>query len=267
MQPGPDFQEVGALEDLAALENHLAWRTLQLLDPAAAPSEEEFRRRRPPVRLDAIENYVRGLLASNPDEQHRLFTQALRLDPRYTQPCFELGRLDWKKKDYRSAAEWFLKVPASQPNAREASFFLGLCRYYLGDFVNAASAFQSVARAVPLNEVYNNLGAAESRRNLPQALENFRKALEGDSSDPDYQFNVGYALWKQGSFQAAAERFRSVLERDPADANASMLLARCVKQSGPRPSDTRTEGLERLKTNYEESAYWQLRDVLEAQKP
>ena len=34
-----------------------------------------------------------------------------------------------------------------------------------------------------------------------------------------------------------------------------------------RPGDSQTEGLERLKTNYEESAYWQLKAVLQPDKP
>ena len=54
-----------------------------------------------------------------------------------------------------------------------------------------------------------------------------------------------------------------MLDEDPADSVAGTLLARCNSQSGPRPGDTRTEGLERLKTNYEESQYWQLKAVLQ----
>jgi tetratricopeptide (TPR) repeat protein len=120
---------------------------------------------------------------------------------------------------------------------------------------------------VPLNEVYNNLGAAESRTNLTDALANFRKALEGDETDPAYRFNVGYALWKSGDFEAAAQHFRGVLERNPDDAQASLLLAHCANRTGSRPGEVRTEGLERLKTNYEESAYWQLKAVLQPDKP
>src|SRR5690242_14528708 len=52
---GPELEEIGSLEDLAALETRLAWRCLESLAPAAAPSEQEFRRDRPPVRLDAVE--------------------------------------------------------------------------------------------------------------------------------------------------------------------------------------------------------------------
>lgn len=268
LKEGPEFREVGALEDLAALQEHLAWQTLRFLKPAGAPSEAEFRERHPAVRVDAVENYTRGLLAANSDEKHRFFTQAARLDSHYSLPDFQLGRLLWSKKEYKSAAEWFQKVVPGDVHYHEANFFLGLCRYNSGDFAGAATAFQAVARVVPLSEVYNNLAAAESRANrLSASVDDFRKALEGDRSDPIYQFNLGYSLWRAGSFAAATERFHAALDRDPADAQAALLLARCEKQSGPRPGDSQTEGLERLKTNYQESAYWQLKAVLQPDKP
>ena len=264
---GPEFQEVGALEDLAALQDHLAWQVLHFVKLEAAPTEAEFRSRHPAVRVDAIESYIRGLLSPSVEEKHRLYTQAVRLDSHYSQPCFHLGRLFWRKKEYKSAAEWFQKVAPGDAHYTEANFFLGLSRYYAGDYAEAQAAFQLVAKVVPLSEVYNNLGAAQSRRNVPESLANFLKALEGDESDLAYQFNVGYALWRRGNFQAAAQSFRTVLDRNPNDMQASLLLARCEKESGPRPGDPRTEGLERLKTNYEESAYRQLKAVLQPEKP
>lgn len=266
IKQGPEFGEVGALEDLATLQRHVAWQTLQLVMPKSAPAESEFIRRHPAVRVDAIENYIRGLLATKSEDKHRFFTQAVRLDPGYSQPCFQLGRLHLQGKEFNLAAEWFEKVSTDDVHYREASFMLGLCRYYTGDFAGAQAAFQMVAAIVPLNEVYNNLGAAQSRRNLPEAIESFNRALEGDQSDPVYHFNIGYVFWKQGNFPAAAERFRAVLERNPADAEAKLLLARCQGQSGPRPGETRVENRERLKTNYEESAWFQLKAVLQPPK-
>jgi tetratricopeptide (TPR) repeat protein len=264
---GPEFRDVGALEDLAELQEHLAWQVLRFIKGDAAPTEAEFQTRHPAVRVDAIESYIRGLLAPTTDEKHRLYTQAVRLDPRYSQPCFHLGRLFWRKKEYKTAAEWFQKVAPGDAHYNESNFFLGLSHYFSGEYPEAQTAFELVAKVVPLNEVFNDLGAAQSRRNLSDALGNFQKALEGDEGDPAYQFNVGYALWKQGKFQAAAQNFRMVLDRDPNDVQASLLLARCLKQSGPRPGDPRTEGLERLKTTYEESAYRQLKAVLQPEKP
>jgi len=261
MRKGTDLSEVGALENLAALQGHLAWQLLQVLAPNGAISEADFRTRHPAVRVDAIENYVRGLLAVNLDDQHRFFALAVRLDPHYSPPCFQLGRLLFQKKDYKTAAEWFQKVGVEDAHHHEAGFFLGLSRYYDGDFAGAQAAFESVAQVVPLSEVYNNLGAAESRGNLPGALANFRKALDGDTNDPAYRFNTGYALWKQGEFAAAADEFRAVLARVPDDAQANTMLGRCLSRHGPRPGDI--EHLERIKTNYEESAYWQLKAVLQ----
>jgi len=267
MRQGPEFAETGSLEDLAVLQRHLAWQTLQFNKGTAAPSEADFTSHHPATRVDAIENYIRGLVAANPEEKHRLFTQAVRLDPAFSQPCFQLGKLHFGKKEYKPAAEWFQKVSPADVHFREANFLLGLCLYQTGEFSLAQNAFQIVARSVPLNEVFNDIGAAQSRRNLPEALENFKKALDGDPSDPAYQFNVGYALWRRGEFEAGAERFRAALERDPQDDEAAAMLDRCVKRSGPRLGDTRTERLERLKTNYEESAWWQLKAALQPEKP
>ncbi len=267
MTKGPEFNEVGALEDLATLETHLAWRALHALTPHTTPPLEEFVRERPAVRVSAIESYTRGLLAANPDQKHRFFTQAARLDENFSQPCFELGRLYWARKDYRLAAQWLGRVKPSDTHFLEANFFLGLARYYTGDYAGAQAAFEVVARSVPLIEVLNNLGAAQSRRNLPGALENFRQALEGDPADPDYHFNVGFALWRTGQFAAAADRFRAALDRNPEDGLATLMLGRCLKQAGPRPGDLRSEGLERLKHNYEERAYRELQAALEKKAP
>jgi tetratricopeptide (TPR) repeat protein len=267
LKQGPEFREVGPLEDLAGLQEHLAWQTLRYLKPGAAPSESEFEQRHPAVRVDAVENYTRGLLATNADDKHRFFTQAAHLDSHYALPDFQLGRLLWSRKEYASAADWFQKVPAGDVHFHEATFFLGLCRYLTADFVGAEAAFRMVASVVPLSEVYNDLAAAESRANsIPAALDDFRKALEGDKSDPLYQFNLGYALWRSGDFAAAAQRFHAVLDHNPDDAVAALLLERCDKLMGPRPGDSQTEGLERLKTNYEESAYLQLKAVLQPEK-
>jgi tetratricopeptide (TPR) repeat protein len=263
MSRGPEYMELGALEDLARLQTHLAWQTLQFVLPKTAPSEQEFRKRQSIPRIEALENYVRGLLAGPPEQQIKLFTQAARLETKYSQAEFQLGRLQWKKKNYRAAADSLAKLSPGEDHYREAVFMLGLCRYHLGDFQGAQDSFQIVARSVPLNEVLNNLGAAQSRRNMPESLQNFKKALEGDSADPDYQFNVGYALFKQGNLQAAADQFRAVLDRDPEDASAITMLGRCLKKTPSRVGDFKSEGLERLKDNYEESAYLQLKAVLE----
>ncbi|MBZ5593590.1 MAG: tetratricopeptide repeat protein [Acidobacteriia bacterium] len=261
---GPEFEEIGALEDLASLETNLTWRCLTFLAPRTAITEQDFRRNRPPLRLDAVENYIRGLMASSPDQKHRLFTQAARLDARFSQPNFQLGKMEWEKKNYDIAAQWLEKVNGGDSHYFEALFLLGLCRYYKADFAGAEKNFETVAAAVPLSEVINDLGAAQSRLRQPAALDNFRRALEGDTTDPNYHFNVGYFLWKQGDFAQAADSFRALLDRNPEDAEAVIFLGRCLKKDGARTGDPRSEGRERLKLNFEETAYRQLKAELES---
>ncbi|HWB83636.1 MAG TPA: tetratricopeptide repeat protein [Bryobacteraceae bacterium] len=267
MRQGPEFSETGALEDLAALEVHLSWQVLNSLMPKTAPSEQQFLRDRPPVRIDAVESYVRGLLTQSAEQRHHFFTQAARLDPNYSQPCFQLGEIYWEKKDYKIAANWFDRVKRSDSRYFEAQFFLGLSRYHMGDFDGAVQSFQTVVAEVPLNEVYNDLGAAQSRRNdTAAALANFRKAIEGDDADPDYYFNLACTQWRADQFDAAAASFRKVLERSPNDTEAASMLELAVKREGPNPGNPPTDSRQRLKTNYEETAYRQLQAELQSKK-
>ncbi len=261
------FSEVGAVEDLGRLQNRLGWQTLAALNPRTAPAESEFMAARPAVRLDAVESYVRGLLATSPEQQHRYFTQAARLDEHYSQPCFQLGKTYWEQKDYRVAASWLERVARTDQHYLEAQFFLALCKYSNGDFKAAQESFQTVAAAVPLNEVFNDLGVVQAQLgDFTSAAASFRKALEGDDADPDYHFNLGCALWHAGQYPAAVESFRASLARKTDDAEATEMLGRSIQQQAPRPGDTRSAGKWRLKTDYEESAYRQLQAELGLKK-
>jgi tetratricopeptide (TPR) repeat protein len=266
MRARPEFTETGALDDLGAIEAHLAWRALSLIAPAMAPAESEFRSLRTAVRIDAEENYARGLMAQTSEQKEKYFMQAVRLDPHFAHACYQLGQIYYQRKDYRQAVVWLDRVGLGDIHSHEASFLLGLAKFHGGDFKGAQQTFQMIAAAVPLSEVFNNLGAAESRANLAQAsIDDFHRALGGDANDPVYRFNLGYELWKKGDFPGAAESLRAVLEIDPADPAAPLLLARCLKKQGPRASqDPRLDNLERLKTNFEERAYMQLKSLLGA---
>jgi len=257
-----EFTQSGTLEGLSQMETKLAWMVLHELAPDRAPSEEVFFHDRAPVRVEAMESYVRGLMAASDDQKLKLFTQAAKLDEHFSQPNFQLGRMMFAKKDYKAAGDWLAKVTKSDSHFLEASFLRGVSKYYLGDFEGAADQLKMVANEIPLNEVYNDLGAALSRKNDVKASEYFSKALDGDDRDPDYWFNLGYALWKQGRFELAAANFRAVLDRAPSDQEATSMLGRCLKKDGPRAGDPRSEGRERIKTTFEDSAWRQLQAEL-----
>ena len=259
----PEFNYSGPLEDLAANEARLGWQTLKQLDPALPLTQDEFLKDRPPVRIDAVENYIRGLLASTAEQRMHFFSAAARLDERYSPPAFQLAKIYWEKKDYKGAAPWFERVTRSDARYLESQFYLGLCRFYTGDYAGAEHCFSMVADQVPLNEVWNNLGAAQARQNkLDAAAASFGKAVEGDSADPDYRFNVGFTLWRAGKFDGAVESLRAATERNPGDQEATALLGRALRRDGSRAGDSRWENRERVKTDYEEEAYRELQAEL-----
>ncbi len=260
----PEIAEEGLLEDLATIQNRVAWRVLNSITLKPSSSEADFLARRPAVRVDAMENYVRGLMAKNEAARHRFFTQAARLDPQFSQPCFQLGLHYWEKEDYQHAAQWFRRVARTDAHYMQATFYAGICRHYVAEYAAAETAFASVAAEVPLNEVYSNLGSSQLRQGkLAPAIENFEKALDGDPADPDYHFNLGLALWQSKRFDEAADRFRAVLERIPDDKDATTLLGYCLKKETPRPGDPKQEGLERVKEEYEETVFRQLKSMIE----
>lgn len=253
------IEQTGPLENLSQLETQLSYMALKTLNPGLQTSSEDFQRGRPPVRTDAVESYIRGLLAVNPEQKQKLFSQAARLDEHFSQPNFQLGRMLFLKRDYKTAALWLAKVSKTDSHYLEAAYQLGICKYYGNDFDAAASQFQVVASEIPLNEVWNNLACALSRKgDTAGSLENFSKALEGDQSDPDYWFNMGYGMWKAGKYREAAEKFRAVLDRSPEDGEATTMLGRCIKMDPFRPGDSRVEGRERIKTAFEDSAFRQI---------
>lgn len=254
------FNVGGPLEELSSLQSELAWQALRAGAPGFGASAEEFRERRPAVRLDALESYVRGMLAQSPDQKHRLLATAARLAPGFSHPCFQLGRLNlFTLKNYQAAAGWLEKVSPSDLHYRESLFYLGLARYNTGEYAASAEVLKKLAGTVPLPEVLNNLGAALVRLNDARAPETFARAVETNPADPDFHFNLGYALWRKGDFAGGAEAFRAALARRPDDERATWLLGRCLQQQAYRQGDLKAEALERVKTEYNEAAWLALK--------
>jgi tetratricopeptide (TPR) repeat protein len=267
LRDASEFSETGKLLDLSRLEEHLSWQAIQYLDPQTTITAEQLLQPSKLIRLDAKESYIRGLLATSGPQKQQWLQQAARLDPRYPQPAFQLGRAAFSHKDYREAAEWFGKIPQDDPLYLEAHFRRGLSTYLAGDYATAEKCFRDLSQAAPLNEVFNNLGATESRLNEASALTDLRRALEGDQADPTYRFNVGLVLYRNGSFAEAEKQFKAVLQRNSDDREAMTMLARCQQQTSATPASLpKTTATERLKDNFDLTAFRQLKAMLQTAK-
>lgn len=260
-----EMRESGPLPQLLDLELALTWDLLRRLNPNQIMSRNEFVAAGPAVRLDALEKYIRGLMASDRPERLRYLRDAVRINPAYTPTIMQLARTYYAAHDYAQAATWFARVPQKEPTAREAQFYLGMSSFYTGDLARAQAAFDFVATRLPLTEVYNNLGVVAGRRGLNSAAEYFQRAVRTDPSDPDYKFNLAVALYKAGDATGAAKQLRDLLALRP-DAEAKAFLEQA--SAGPPPmvkgQPTVRVPLERIKPNYDESSFRQLAAEIES---
>jgi len=266
----PDQVESGPLNDLIGIQTALAWDVLRLMRPQFSEPRQAFLRRAPAIRLDAFENFIRGVLASPTAEKIRYLKVAVGIDPHYAQAILLLAKTCFATHDYEQAAQWFAKLPPGDPSFSEASFLLGLSEYHLGHFEKASAAFKATAERVPLTEVLNNIGVAENRRGRHDAAEYFQKAVKVDPSDPDYHFNLAIALYRKGDIAGAQRQLRETLSRRPADSEARQFqesLAASLASASPANmglANTATHPaavsvpLTRIKRNYDESSYRQL---------
>ena len=265
---GSEFSLAGPLSELSVLQQRLAWEVLRQLAPEAVPaSADEFAGRKPVIKLEAMEQYVSGLLAATPDARYRSLVQSAKLDERFTPARFELGRLQFERNNYRDAIGWLERIPSSDALHYQARFLAGLAYFYLSDYANAEQTFELVERNLPLAEVLNNIGAAMLRQSkLDEALRHFTKASEADPREAAFHFNRGYALWRLNRMPAAAEAFRQVLERSPEDNEASLFLHMSEQPPEQAQADPQFQARERLRTKLEESAYRQLTAILQKKK-
>lgn len=270
---GPMVQSKGPLTGLIDIQTYLAWQLLNQLSPPPAVTREQFAKASKPIRLDALENYIRGVLATNRQQKAHYFREAIRLNPNYTLAMLQLSRIYYEAHEYESASLWLGRIPKDDAVAGEANFLLGMAEFYRGNYDKAYAAFSFLAARVPLTEVYNNLGVVDGRRGRRgSAIDLFTKAVNADPSDPDYRFNLALELYKNGDNSGAAQQLREELQRRPNDSEAKGLLeninrgvnAPTASASGaqvlgvpPGSSQVRIP-LERIKRNYDEASYRQL---------
>jgi tetratricopeptide (TPR) repeat protein/TolB-like protein len=252
----PEYSESGPLPELIRIQNMLAWDLLHAFGEPAV-SRDSFINSAPPLRLDAFENYVRGLLTPTGADKIRYLQQAVRLNPTYNEAWLELGKAFFDDRQYAQAVSSLAQVAQSDPACAEANFYLGLAAFYQNDFPRAESAFSFVSNRMPLPEVYNNLGVVNARRGNKSATGFFQKSVQQDPNDADYRFNLGVALYVAGDASGAAQQLKPALALTPSDSEARALLDSVSGATKTQAGIVRIPP-ERIRRNYDESSFRQL---------
>jgi tetratricopeptide (TPR) repeat protein len=105
-------------------------------------------------------------------------------------------------------------------------------------------ANHAYAQALALNpsfwDAHVNLGRLlQLGGRTPEAIEHYRVALRGGTSDPTAAFNLGTALEERGEWSQAVGAYRYALRLDPQFGDAHFNLARLYEQLGRRTAALR----------------------------
>ena len=229
----PPIVVSGKLDELDALETHLAWELLRTQDEAATVSEEQFSNRFPLLRLDAFESYIRGILSTDAKRRVHFLTESNRLNPRDRRAAFALGQYYFEEEAYADSARWLKRLNSGDRDYAESLFLLGIDEYFMDQDASAEIVLKRLVGMVPMSEVFNNLGVVELRLNhTDDALADFQRAFQKDRSDSDYAFNLGMAFWRLKRYDQAAEYLHKALEQAPDDLETHALLAEVAGRLG-----------------------------------
>ncbi len=265
----------GEMKDLIEVFDSLAWQLTRQLDPEFNVAEETFAAAGKGMRLDAFEQYIRGITEPDHAERLRHLNQAVALSPEFAPAWMALGREDYSSQQYQQAAEAFARVvrddPKLQgPDALEAGFYRGLSLLFSGDYPQAEQTFAAVARVLPLSEVVNNEGVAVSRQGH-DGIALFRQALAADPNTADYHFNLAVSLKRRGNAAEALTELAACLKLRPNDGEAQALQeewsAPAAKQAPAADSgsaeDAKADPLERIARNFDAVAFRQAAQMLD----
>lgn len=260
----------GEMRNLATVLDSLAWKLTRQMEPGFSVPEETFVAAGSGMRLDAFEQYIRGIM--EPDQQERLrhLKQAVALSPNLSPAWMALGREDYSGQKYEEAATAFAKVGGNGvgengPDALEAGFYGGLSLLFSGDYPRAEESFARVAKALPLPAVVNNEGVALSRRGK-DASALFRQAVAGDPTAADYHFNLAVSLKRKGDVSDAMTELGQCLRLRPNDGEADDLQVAWKAQAGAQSAaqgSAAADPLERIVRNFDAVAFRQAAQMMD----
>lgn len=265
----------GEMKDLIAVFDSLAWELTRQLDPEFNVAEETFVAAGKGMRVDAFEQYIRGITEPDHEERLRHLNQAVTLSPEFSPAWMALGREDYNSQQYEQAAAAFTRVVRDDaklqgPNALEAGFYRGLSLVFSGDYPKAEQAFAGVARVLPLAEVMNNEGVAVSRQGH-DGMALFRQAVTSDPNVADYHFNLAVSLNRHGDAAEATMELAQCLRLRANDGEAQALAAEWKAPAGkPEPAadsgsaaEARPDPLERIARDFDAVAFRQAAQMLD----
>lgn len=265
LRMSPVISAKGEMADLLTVYDQLAWQLTRQLDPNFPVAEQTFIAAGAGLRLDAFEQFIRGVTESDHNERLEHLRRATLLSPNYSRAWMALGRELYQSEQYDDAAVSFTHVQRSDPDALEAGFDRGVALLFSGKYDDAADAFATVALVLPLPEVLNNQAVAQSRRGQ-DATSLFQKAALADPSLADLHFNLAVSLHRHKQTAEALTELKESLRLHPSDDEAQNLAETwqdATPEAGKAANSAQPEPLERIVRTFNAASFRQAAQMMD----
>jgi tetratricopeptide (TPR) repeat protein len=162
-----------------------------------------------------------------PDEALELFKKAIAADPKFAQPYYRIGYIQWEKHDHDEAIRWLRKALSVQPDHWRSTYILGCVFSSLKKHDEALIYYRKAAELNPEdNGSFYLIGSTLARQEkFDEALPNFEKAVALDPSHAYSRWYLSWVLNKLGRESESERQWAIAVKLDPTIAKKTRTIS------------------------------------------
>jgi tetratricopeptide (TPR) repeat protein len=174
------------------------------------------------------------------------------------------GLAQYRLGNFKEAADAFQKAIDIDPNYADAYCNLGLALQRQG---KPGDAIAACSKAIQINPKHANAHsirgvALEDQGKVDEAITNYRKAIELDSNHANAHNNLASAFWSQGKADVALDAYRKAIELEPKNAHfriwCAILLTTCPDPKFRDPREAVKHAKKAVELQPQDSLAWQV---------
>jgi Tfp pilus assembly protein PilF len=182
-----------------------------------------------PCYLGQVEAATEGTStdASKVSEAEANFRKSLQIDSGYVEAWYQLARYCMSRNDYTRSRTYLLKILDIEPLNAKTHARLGMVYYYLDEPEMAKKSYMTALALNPNDyNTHYNLGELyySKYEDNTNALDEFKKTLEGNPSHAEANFRVGVICLGNNMIKEAVRYLESAHASDPKNVRVLLQL-------------------------------------------